>query len=74
MLFSFYSCSSSESRLLLEKAELSEKNTMLTKAVMDKSRIMANALRSKKLNVRNVRSKIRGLLNIGSGHKLERLV
>ena len=64
----------SESRLLIEKAELSEKNTMLTKAVLDKSRIMANALRSQKLNTRNVRSKIRGLLNIGSGHKLERLV
>jgi len=40
--------------LLLEKAELSEKNTMLTKAVMDKSRLMENALRSKKLNMRNV--------------------
>lgn len=141
-----------ESRLLSEKAELSEKNTMLTKAVMDKSRAVANALRSIKIEdtqlqkvirdleqvgllkgsfkevhdstiidedewnraiekypvlkdlketeqkiflmgnkgvkpkeisialdisyqyTRNVRSKIRGLLNVGSGHKLERLV
>ena len=49
MLFSFYSCSLNESRLLIEKAELSEKNTMLTKAVMDKIRAVANALRSIKI-------------------------
>lgn len=65
MLFSFYSCSLSESRLLIEKAELSEKNTMLTKAVIDKSRAVANALRSIKIEDVQLQKMIRDLEQVG---------
>ena len=54
-----------ESRLLSEKAELSEKNTMLTKAVMDKSRAVANALRGTNIQDAQLQKVIRDLEQLG---------